>query len=157
MSNVEFVKGVYAAFGAGDIPKVLGSMHPQIQWTQTAGYTYGGVCRSPQAVLENVFAKIPVGFESFSIDVERLLDAGNVVVMQGHYVAKGKESGKSVRAAVACAGDRCCTAFTDPPPVTVWLATECRPNLRSIRRPELVQPSRWTAWSTTSRAGSRRI
>lgn len=55
---------------------------------------------SPQAVAENVFAKIPVAFESFSIDIERLLDAGNVVVMQGHYVAKGKATGKSVRAAV---------------------------------------------------------
>jgi ketosteroid isomerase-like protein len=102
MSNVDFVKGVYAAFGAGDVPKVLGSMHPQIQWTQTAGYRLGGgVHRSPQAVLENVFAKIPVGFESFSIDVERLIDAGNVVVMQGHYVAKSKATGKSERAAVA--------------------------------------------------------
>jgi uncharacterized protein len=59
------------------------------------------VYRSPQAVLENVFAKIPVGFESFSIDVERLIDAGNVVVMQGHYVGKGKATGESVRAAVA--------------------------------------------------------
>jgi hypothetical protein len=76
-------------------------MHPQIQWTQTAGYKLGGVYRSPQAVLENVFAKIPAEFESFSIDVERLVDAGNVVVMQGHYVAKGKVTGKSVRAAVA--------------------------------------------------------
>ncbi|HEX4340590.1 MAG TPA: hypothetical protein VH062_32000 [Polyangiaceae bacterium] len=34
----------------------------------------------------------------FSIEVERLLDAGIVVVMQGHYVAKGKATGKSVRA-----------------------------------------------------------
>ena len=101
ISNVEFVKGVYAAFGAGDVPKVLGSMHPQIQWTETAGFKYGGVYRSPQAVLENVFAKIQVDFESFSIDVGRLVDAGNVVVMQGHYVAKGKATGKSVRAAVA--------------------------------------------------------
>jgi ketosteroid isomerase-like protein len=101
MSNVDFVKSVYAAFGAGDVPKVLGSMHPQIQWTQTPGYRFGGTHRSPQAVLENVFAKIPVGFESFSIDVERLIDAGNVVVMQGAYVAKGKATGKSVRAAVA--------------------------------------------------------
>src|SRR5262245_5323276 len=94
--NVNLVKGVYAAFGAGNVPKVLGSMHPQIQWTETAGYKYGGVYRSPQAVLENVFAKIPVDFESFSIDVERLIDAGNVVVMQGHYVAKAKVTGKSV-------------------------------------------------------------
>ena len=100
-SNVDFVKGVYAAFGAGDVPKVLGSMHPRIQWTETAGYKYGGVYRSPQAVLENVFAKIPGDFESFSIETERLIDAGNVVVMQGYYVAKGKGTGKSVRAAVA--------------------------------------------------------
>jgi ketosteroid isomerase-like protein len=99
-SNVELVKAVYAAFGTGDVPKVLGAMHPQIQWTETAGYKYGGIYRSPQAVLEHVFAVIPVDFESFSIDVERLIDAGNVVVMQGHYVAKGKATGKSVRAAV---------------------------------------------------------
>jgi ketosteroid isomerase-like protein len=101
MSNVDIVKGVYAAFGAGDVPKVLASMDPQIQWTQTAGYKLGGVHRSPQAVLENVFAKIPVEFASFSVDVERLVDAGNVIAMQGHYVAKGKATGKSVRAAVA--------------------------------------------------------
>ncbi len=101
MSNVDFVKDVYAAFGAGDIPKVLGWMHPQIQWTETAGYKYGGVYRSPQAVLDNVFAKMPADFESFSIEIERLIDGGNVLVMQGHYVAKGKATGKSVRAAVA--------------------------------------------------------
>jgi ketosteroid isomerase-like protein len=98
--NLDLVKGLYLAFGTGDVPKVLGSMHPQIQWTQTPGYEFSGVYQSPQAVLENVFARIPVGFESFSIDIERLIDAGNVVVMQGHYVAKGKVTGKSVRAVV---------------------------------------------------------
>ena len=101
MNNVDLVAGVYAALGRGDVPKVLGSMHPQIQWTETAGYKYGGIFRGPQAVLENVFARIQVDFESFSVDVERLIDAGNVVVMQGHYVGKGKATGKSVRAAVA--------------------------------------------------------
>jgi ketosteroid isomerase-like protein len=101
MSHLDFVKGVYAAFGSGDVPKVLGAMHPQIQWTETAGYELGGVYRSPEAILENVFSKIPVLFESFSIDIERLIDAGNVVVMQGHYVATGKATGESVRAEVA--------------------------------------------------------
>ena len=102
MNNVDLVKGIYAAFGVGDVPKVLGSMHPQLQWTQTAGYKVGGgVYRSPQAVLENVFAKIQAEFESFSIDVGRIIDAGNVVVMEGHYVGKGKATGKSARAAVA--------------------------------------------------------
>src|SRR5262245_15868398 len=101
MSNVEFVKGVYAAFGAGDVPKVLGALHPQVRWTEAAGYKLGGVYRGPQAVLDNVFARIPVEFESFSLDIERLLDAGDVVVVQGHCVAKGKATGQSVRAAVA--------------------------------------------------------
>lgn len=101
INNVDLVAGVYAAFGRGDVPKVLGAMHPQIQWTETAGFKYGGIYRSPQAVLENVFARIAVEFESFSVEVERLIDAGNVVVMQGHYGAKGKATGKSVRAAVA--------------------------------------------------------
>jgi ketosteroid isomerase-like protein len=71
------------------------------RWTETAGYKYGGIYRSPQAVLENVFAKIQADFESFTIDVGRLIEGGNVVVMQGHYVGKGKATGKSVRAAVA--------------------------------------------------------
>ena len=101
MSHLDFVKGVYVAFGSGDVPKVLGAMDPQIQWTQTAGYRISGIYRSPQAVLENVFAKIPGAFESFSIDIERLIDAGNLIVMQGHYVAKGKATGKTVRAQVA--------------------------------------------------------
>jgi ketosteroid isomerase-like protein len=100
MSNVDVVKGAYAALSVGDIPKLLGSMHPQIQWTVTAGYKYGGIYRGPDAVLQNVLSKIPQDFESFVIDIERLLEAGNVVVMQGHYAAQGKATGKSVRAAV---------------------------------------------------------
>ena len=101
MNNVDLVKSSYAAFAVGDVPTVLGAMHPAIQWTETAGFKYGGIYRSPEAVLQNVFARIQGDFESFSIDVERLIDAGNVVVMQGHYVGKGKATGKSVRAAVA--------------------------------------------------------
>ena len=100
MSKVDFVKSVYTALSVGDVPKVLGSMHPQVQWTVSAGYKYGGIYRSPDAVLQNVLSKIPQDFESFSIDIERLLEAGNVVVMQGNYVAQGKATGKSVRAAV---------------------------------------------------------
>lgn len=100
LSNVDLVKSAYAALSVGDVPKLLGSMHPQVQWTTTAGFKYGGIYRSPDAVLQNVLSKLPQDFESFSIDIERLLDAGNVVVMQGHYVAQGKATGKSVRAAV---------------------------------------------------------
>ncbi len=101
MSNIELVEGLYAAFRAGDIEKVLGMMHPEIAWTETAGYKYGGFFNSPQAVLDNVFAKIPGDYEDFAVEVDRLIDGGKVVVMQGHYVGTGKATGQKVRAAVA--------------------------------------------------------
>lgn len=100
MSSLEFVKSVYAAFAEGDIETVLGAMHPEIRWTETAGFKYGGFYNSPQAVLENVLAKIPEDWEVFGIDTERFLDAGDAVIMQGHYVGTGKTTGESVRAAV---------------------------------------------------------
>jgi ketosteroid isomerase-like protein len=101
MSNIGFVKSVYAAFAVGEIEKILGMMHPAIQWTETAGSKYGGVFNSPQAVLQNVFAKIAEDFETFEIDVDRLIDGGDVVVMQGHYIGKGKATGHDLRVAVA--------------------------------------------------------
>jgi ketosteroid isomerase-like protein len=99
MSNLDFVKSVYAAFAEGDIETVLGAMHPEIRWTETAGFKYGGVYNSPQEVLENVLAKIPEDYEAFQIDIERFLDAGDVVIMQGHYEGTGKATGESARAA----------------------------------------------------------
>ena len=64
-----------------------------------------GTSRASSASAVHVYPGMPVyqpvDFESFSIDIGRLIDAGNVVVMQGHYVGKGNATGKSVRAAVA--------------------------------------------------------
>jgi hypothetical protein len=82
------LKELARATGLGGKPRRTGSP------TEKARLKYGGIYRSPPAVLENVFAKIQADFESFSIDVGRLIDAGNVVVMQGHYVGKGKATGQ---------------------------------------------------------------
>ncbi|MEZ4370345.1 MAG: nuclear transport factor 2 family protein [Polyangiaceae bacterium] len=99
MSNVEIVQGVYDAFAAGDVPKVLGAMHGDIKWIESAGYKFGGVYNGPQAVLEGVLGPTAGSFESFGVEITRLIDAGDTIVMQGHYAATGK-NGKSVRAGV---------------------------------------------------------
>lgn len=99
MTNVEIVQGVYDAFAAGDVPKVLGGLHPEIRWVESAGYKFGGVYAGPQAVLEGVLGPTAGSFESFAVEITRLIDAGDTIVMQGHYAAKGK-NGKAVRAGV---------------------------------------------------------
>ena len=40
MSAVEFVSGVYEAFGRGDVPAVLGAMDPEIRWHEAEGNPY---------------------------------------------------------------------------------------------------------------------
>ena len=37
MSNVEIAEDTYAAFAAGDIPRVLASMAPDIEWSEAEG------------------------------------------------------------------------------------------------------------------------
>jgi hypothetical protein len=98
---MEVAKTAYAAFNAGDIGAILPLMSPTIEWIETAGYRYGGRFHSPQEILRSVFAKVPEAYESFSVEIDRLIDAGDVIVMQGRYVAAGKATGKSTRAAVA--------------------------------------------------------
>lgn len=42
MTPMEVAKTVYAAFNTGDIETILPLLNPTIEWTETAGYKYGG-------------------------------------------------------------------------------------------------------------------
>ena len=101
MTPMEVAKTAYAAFNSGDVEAILPLMSPTIEWTETAGYKYGGRFHGPHEVLRSVFAKVPEVYASFSVEIDRLIDAGDVIVMQGRYAAAGKATGKAARAAVA--------------------------------------------------------
>ena len=61
MGNVEIVKGVYEAFGRGDIATVLGAMDPAIEWRPAEGNPYmpsGEPWVGPDAVLSQLFMRI---------------------------------------------------------------------------------------------------
>ena len=65
--NVEFVKGVYGAFSRGDIPTVLAAFADEVEWFEAEGMPYGGVYRSGEAVLQNVFGPIAADVEGFAV------------------------------------------------------------------------------------------
>ena len=64
--NVEFVKGIYGAFGRGDVPAVLGAFAEDIEWFEAEGMPYGGLYRGPDAVAQNVFGPITEDVEGFA-------------------------------------------------------------------------------------------
>jgi uncharacterized protein len=97
MSNLDLVRGVYDAFGRGDVPAVLGMMDENIVWTEAEGFPWGGSHRGSDAVLHDVFMKIAEAWEGFQAKAEEYIDDGNTVVAVGQYSGTYKETGKEVR------------------------------------------------------------
>jgi uncharacterized protein len=98
MSNLDFVRGVYDAFARGDIPAVLNSLSPDIEWTEAEGFPYGGTYVGPEAVLEGVFMRLGTEWEGFAAVPDEFIDGGERVVALGKYSGKYKATGKSFRA-----------------------------------------------------------
>ena len=93
-------KGVYEAFGRGDIAAVLGAMDPAIEWRQAEGNPYrpsGEPWIGPDAVLNNLFMRIGTDWDGFKVTSEAFHDAGETVVVElrytGHFKATGKDAG----------------------------------------------------------------
>src|SRR5205823_12807706 len=83
--NVTLAQRLYAAFGRGEIPTVLGAMDPNIEWDEPVapGYPYGGVHRGPNGIAGEVFAQLPVLYEEFIVIPQEFIDAGDKVIKIG--------------------------------------------------------------------------
>ena len=56
--NIEPVRGLYEAFGRGDVPGVLGAMTDDMEWHEAEGMPYGGVYHGGGEIAQNVFGPI---------------------------------------------------------------------------------------------------
>lgn len=98
--NVALVKGIYSAFGSGDVPAVLGAMSPDIEWNEAENFPLadGNPYVGPQAILEGVFARLGSEWEGFAVHPEEYLDAGDAVVVLGRYRGTCRATGNPVDA-----------------------------------------------------------
>ncbi|HXT69324.1 MAG TPA: nuclear transport factor 2 family protein [Vicinamibacterales bacterium] len=101
MDNVQLLKGLYEAFGRGDMPTVLGSMDPNIRWHQAEGNPYrpsGEPWAGPDAVLNNLFMKLGAEWDGFTVHPQSFHGAGDSVIVEGRYSGTYKPTGKSIDA-----------------------------------------------------------
>ena len=94
--NVGVIKGIYDAFGRGDVPTVLGLMSPDIVWNEAENFPYAdrNPYVGPQAVLEGVFGRVLADWQGFQVVPDEILDAGDTVVMLGRYSGTHTKTGK---------------------------------------------------------------
>ncbi len=101
--NCDVVKGIYTAFGKGDVPAVLGAFDPGIQWNEAENYVYadGNPYAGPQAVAAGVFQRIVSDVEGFTLTPEHFIDGGDTIVVEGRYTGTMKSTRKRVDAQFA--------------------------------------------------------
>ncbi|RMG29818.1 MAG: ketosteroid isomerase [Bacteroidetes bacterium] len=102
--NIGVIDALYKAFSTGDIPAVLGCMHPEIEWNEAESNSLadGNPYMGPHAVLEGVFARIGARHEYFGLqDVKIHGMSGNKVLAMLRYDAKVKATGKTYNAQAA--------------------------------------------------------
>ena len=101
--NSTIIRGIYEALARGDIAAVLGALHERVEWNEAEHFTLwpGGPVIGPQAVLSQVIARLPQTVDGFSINVGRIVAAGDVVVVEARYTGTAKATGKPVDSQVA--------------------------------------------------------
>lgn len=102
--NIQVIDTIYQAFAVGDMPTVLGKMHPEIKWNEAEGNSLadGNPYIGPDAVLTGVFARLGANHDYFNLMNIKLHGRDESMVLATlRYDAKVKATGKTYNAQVA--------------------------------------------------------
>ena len=94
--NIALVRGLYEAFGRGDVDTVLAGFADDIEWNEPEGSPYAGQHHGPQGVVENVFGRLPEDWDGFDVTPEEILGDGERVVVLLTQRGTAKETGKQL-------------------------------------------------------------
>ena len=101
MTNVDLVKQGYSNFATGNVEAVLAEFDPAIEWHECKGMPFvkdDGIFKGHEAIVTNVFMKLPVYFDGFNIAVDQIFGVDDKVVMVGYYLGTNKATGNSFKA-----------------------------------------------------------
>ena len=99
--GVALINRLYQSFGEEGYHTFRKLCSPDIEWVQNLGFPGGATYRGADAIIEGVFNGNARRWEGFGVEIAEILDAGNSVIVIGHYHGRHRDSGRSFRAAVA--------------------------------------------------------
>lgn len=101
MAAKDTLETFYRAVASGDVPRALGLLDDNVEWTEAAGFPYAGTYHGLQAVLEGVFVRTGGEWDGYKVEPSRLVAEGDEVVSLGTYSGTYKATGKSFSARFA--------------------------------------------------------
>jgi ketosteroid isomerase-like protein len=103
MSSSDTVRGIYEAFGRGDVQAVLGVFDPAIEWHEADNFLYAdrNPYIGPMAVAEGVFMRCVADIDGFTVVPQRYTESGDRVAVEGRYRGTMKTTGIPVDAQFA--------------------------------------------------------
>lgn len=95
-TSEDTIRGLYDAFGRGDIPAIIGTLDEEIDWVSPGNLPHGGHFSGREDV-GRFFESIGEHWETLAVDVEQLLSDGDRVVAlvstRGRLRGSGQETG----------------------------------------------------------------
>lgn len=97
-TNVEIVAGIYEAFGAGDLDRVLARLAPDVAWLTPATLPWSRGDYHGTGEVREYFASFLEHLGEPAVLPDELIDAGSRVVAQGHEHGRAASTGRPFRA-----------------------------------------------------------
>ena len=92
MKNKEVVTELYRCFRQQDVEHFKQLCSPSIIWQQNQGFPGEGTHQGPAAVLNKVYKSFNLEWQRWQFVIERILDAGDDIVVLGYFSGIKRET-----------------------------------------------------------------
>ena len=102
-TSAEIVKGLYDSFAKGDVPAVLGTLDPNIEWREADNSPYAdhNPYIGPAAIAEGVFHRVVTDIENFTVSPRHIIGGSDIIVVEGRYTGTIRSTGRRLNAQFA--------------------------------------------------------
>ncbi len=101
MKNKEIVEELYRCFRQQDVEHFKQLCSPSIIWQQNSGFPGEGTHQGPTAVLNKVYKAFNIEWKRWSFVIERILDAGDDIVVLGYFSGVKRDDGEHFKLAAS--------------------------------------------------------
>ncbi|CAG9612469.1 hypothetical protein BACCIP111899_01646 [Bacillus rhizoplanae] len=99
-TNLEIIRSTYEGSASENAQHLLAALSENVEWTEAAGFPYGGTYIGAEAIMENVFSRLASEWNDYKASVHTYheVKGKGVIIAEGVYSGMYKETGKAFQA-----------------------------------------------------------